>query len=220
MGWCSVSERVAVGVLASGSGTNLQALLDACEAPDFPARIAVVLSNRPKAFALERARRAGIPTEVVLRRDHPSRADWDAAAVSRLQAYGVEWVCLAGFMKIVTPTFLASFPDHVLNIHPSLLPAFRGLHAQAQALAAGVRVAGCTVHLVDAGTDTGPIIIQGAVPVLQGDDEDALKARILSVEHRVFPLALRWAAEGRLSLVDGQLVVDLLPTEARWIWKD
>jgi phosphoribosylglycinamide formyltransferase-1 len=202
-----MGEPARVAVLASGSGTNLQALIDACASPVFPAEIAVVLSNRPKAFALERARAAGIATEVVLRRDHRERSAWDAEAVRRLRGHGIDWVCLAGFMRIVTPEFLDAFPHRVLNIHPSLLPAFRGLNAQEQALAAGVRIAGCTVHLVDAGTDTGPIIVQGAVPVRHGDDAAALGARILALEHQLFPLALRWAAEGRLSIDSGKVSV-------------
>ncbi|MFT4622834.1 MAG: phosphoribosylglycinamide formyltransferase-1 [Myxococcota bacterium] len=214
-----MAERVPVGVLASGSGTNLQALLDACNAPGFPARVAVVLTNRGRAGALDRARQAGVPTEVVLRRDHPDRAAWDAEAVRRLQAHGVQWVCLAGFMRLITPTFLDAFPNRVLNIHPSLLPAFPGLDAQGQAFAARVRITGCTVHVVDAGTDTGPIVIQGAVPVRPTDDPDALKARILKVEHQIYPRALRWAADGHLTMADGAVhVSDQAIESATWVW--
>jgi phosphoribosylglycinamide formyltransferase-1 len=196
-------------VLISGSGTNLQALLDACAAPDFPARVAVVISNRRDAYGLERARAAGVPAVWVPHRGK-ARADFDAELVAALREHGAQWVCLAGFMRIVTPVFLDAFPQRVLNIHPALLPAFPGVHAQAQALAAGVKVAGATVHFVDAGTDTGPIIAQGAVPVLDDDDEDALKARILAVEHELYPRALRQAVEGRLR-VEGRRVV-VLPT--------
>jgi len=192
-------SRVPVAVLVSGSGTNLQALIDATADPTHPARIVVVVADRPKAFGLERARRAGIPTEVVLKRDHPDRAAYDAALAQTLTRYGVEWVCLAGFMKVVGSPMLEAFPDRILNIHPALLPAFPGLHGPAQALAHGVCIAGATVHLVDEGMDTGPIVIQGAVPVLEGDDEHTLAQRILTrVEHVIYPRALRWAAEGRL----------------------
>lgn len=203
------SWKTPVGVLISGSGTNLQALLDACAAPDFPARVAVVISNRRDAYGLERARAAGVPAVWVPHRGK-ARADFDAELVAALREHGAQWVCLAGFMRIVTPVFLDAFPQRVLNIHPALLPAFPGVHAQAQALAAGVKVAGATVHFVDAGTDTGPIIAQGAVPVLDDDDEDALKARILAVEHELYPRALRQAVEGRLR-VEGRRVV-VLPT--------
>ncbi len=193
---------VPVAVLVSGSGTNLQALIDATQQPGHPAHIAVVLADRPKAFGLERARRAGIPTAVVLKRDHPDRASYDAALVAALQEHGVKWVCLAGFMKLVGAPLLDAFPDRILNIHPALLPAFPGLRGPAQALAYGVQIAGATVHVVDAGTDTGPIIVQGAVPVLPSDDKDALAGRILGgVEHVIYPRALRWAAEGRLRVV-------------------
>lgn len=204
-----MTERVPVAVLVSGSGTNLQALLDATAAEDHPARIAVVLADRPKAFGLQRARDAGVPTELVLKRDHPDRAAYDEALVAALRRHGVQWVCLAGFMKLVGPAMLAAFPGRILNIHPALLPAFPGLHGPRQALAAGVRIAGATVHLVDEGMDTGPIVVQGAVPVRADDDEASLAARILhQVEHRVYPLALRWAVEGRLSVHAGVVRVD------------
>ncbi len=196
------TARVPVAVLVSGSGTNLQALIDATHAPDHPAQIAVVLADRHKAFGLERARRAGIPTEVVLKRDHPDRSAYDEAVADRLRAHGVDWVCLAGFMKVVGPPILAAFPDRILNVHPALLPAFPGLHGPAQALAHGVQIAGATVHVVDDGMDTGPIVAQGAVPVVPGDDDEALGQRILhGVEHVIYPRALRWAASGKLRVV-------------------
>jgi phosphoribosylglycinamide formyltransferase-1 len=191
-------SRVRFGVLASGSGTNLQALLDATVDRSFPAEIGVVISDRRHAFALERAREAGVPAVHVPRRPHPSREAHDAAVVAALRAHDVQWVALAGYMRLITSTFLEAFPQRVLNIHPALLPAFPGLHAQRQALEAGVRIAGATVHFVDDGMDTGPVVIQGAVPVLPTDDEAALGARILSVEHVIYPRAVRWAAEGRL----------------------
>lgn len=214
----SEDGRVAVGVLASGSGTNLQALLDACANPSFPARIAVVLSNRKDARALNRARAAGVPALFLPKRRQTSRAAYDASLVAALRDHGVLWVCLAGYMRLVSPTFLSAFPDRVLNIHPALLPAFPRLHAQQQALDHGVRIAGATVHFVDGGCDTGPVICQGAVPVFQDDDATSLSARILTVEHQLYPRALRMAVEGRLVLRGRLVEVDLRPGESRWLW--
>ena len=213
-----IGAPVRVAVLASGSGTNLQALLDAASAADFPAEIAVVLSNRPKAYALERAQQAGIPVEVVRVRDFEDRQSYDAEVVRRLKQHRVEWVALAGYMRLVTDVFLNAFPNRVLNIHPSLLPAFTGLHAQEQTLEYGVRVGGCTVHLVDAGTDTGPIIGQAVVPIEAGDTPDDLKARILVQEHRLYPLCLRWAVEGRLTVEGRRVHVALGSGERTVLW--
>ena len=193
-----------VGVLISGSGTNLQALLDACAEPDFPGQIAVVISNRRDAGGLERARSADVPAEWHTHRGHADRSAYDAVLVDALRAHDVEWVCLAGFMRLLTPTLLDAFPQRVLNVHPSLLPAFPGMHGARQALEAGVRVAGCSVHLVDHGTDTGPIVAQGAVPVLPDDDEPTLQRRIQRMEHRLYPRVLRWACEGRIEVEDGR----------------
>lgn len=202
-----------MAVLVSGSGTNLQALIDATRAPDHPARIVLVISNKRDVYGLERARAAGIPAEVLPNRGYPDRESYDAALVRLLRTHGVEWVVLAGFMRLVTPTLLDEFPWHVLNIHPALLPAFPGLHAQEQALASGARISGATVHLVDAGTDTGPVIAQGAVPILPGDDIDTVRARILRMEHRLYPMVLRWAAEGRIQVEGREVRVDLPPGE-------
>ena len=209
--------RVPVGVLISGSGTNLQALLDAAAAPDFPAEIAVVIANRADAYGLERARAAGVPTRIVPHRGR-SREDFEADLLHALDAHGVEWVALAGFMRLLTGGFLGRYPGRVLNIHPALLPAFPGTHAQEQAWKAGVRIAGATVHLVDEGTDTGPIILQGAVGVRPDEDCDALKDRILAIEHQLYPRALRWAAEGRLHLEDGRLHLDLPDGEQAYLF--
>lgn len=192
-------SRVPVGVLLSGRGSNLQALLDACATPGFPARVAVVISNRAQAGGLERARAAGVPTRVVSHQAR-TREDFEQQLVATLRDYAVRWVCLAGFMRLLTPHFLAAFPNRVLNIHPSLLPAFPGRDAQGQAFRAGVRVSGATVHLVDAGTDTGPIVLQGAVGVRATDTEDVLRERILQMEHQLYPRALRLAVEGRISV--------------------
>jgi len=189
-----------LGVLVSGRGSNLGAILQAIEAGSLDAEVSLVISNKAKAKALERASEAGVPTAVVRHREYADRARFDAALVSRLQEAGVQWVVLAGFMRILTPTFLDAFPSRVINIHPALLPAFPGVDAPAQAIAHGVRVSGCTVHLVNEGVDAGPIVAQAAVAVQQGDSRDDLAARILEQEHRLLVEALRWVAEGRLHL--------------------
>jgi phosphoribosylglycinamide formyltransferase-1 len=207
-----VTARVAV--LVSGSGTNLQALLDAAADPWFPADIVKVVSNRADAGGLERAARAGVPRGVVDHRGR-SREDFEAALADELG--DVDLVCLAGFMRVLGAGFLARWPGRVMNIHPALLPAFPGMHGPRQALAYGVVQAGCTVHLVDAGVDTGPILAQASVPVSPGDTEATLAARILAMEHRIYPMCLRWMAEGRVT-VDGRVVtVALAPGEARWL---
>ncbi|HEX7968841.1 MAG TPA: phosphoribosylglycinamide formyltransferase, partial [Stellaceae bacterium] len=190
--------RLKVAVLISGRGSNLQALIDACARPDFPAVIRLVLSNRADAAGLERARRAGIATQVIPHHDYATRDAFDAALDSALQGAGIELVCLAGFMRLLGADFVERWRDRVINIHPSLLPAFRGLDTHARALAAGVRFTGCTVHFVRAAVDDGPIIVQAAVPVLPGDDSETLAVRVLAAEHRAYPLALRLIAEGRV----------------------
>jgi phosphoribosylglycinamide formyltransferase-1 len=192
---------LALGVLVSGSGTNLQAILDAVAAHQLDAELRLVLSNKADALALDRARKAGVPTRVLSHKDFAHREAFDQALVEALREAGVEWVVLAGFMRVLTPTFLRAFPDRVLNIHPALLPAFPGVHAQAQALAYGVKVAGCTVHFVDQGVDTGPIVAQRAVSVEDDDTPETLAARILAQEHELLVEVLRLAAAGRLELV-------------------
>ena len=195
-------------VLVSGSGTNLQAILDAVAAGTLDARVRLVISNEPNAKALTRAAAAGVATRVIPHGGFATRADYDASLVAVIRkaigglAHG--WIVLAGFMRILTPTFLEAFAHRVINVHPSLLPAFPGVHAQRQAIAYGVRVAGCTVHLVDAGTDTGCILAQAVVPVLDGDDEDALGARILRREHELLPAVLGWIASGALQIDEGK----------------
>lgn len=192
--------RKRTGVLVSGNGTNLQALIDAARSEDYPAEIAVVISNVAGARALERARDAGIPSEIIPHGNYPDRAAFDRALLEALQRHRIEIGCLAGFMRILGQTFLRDFGGPVLNIHPALLPAFPGLHAVRQAIAYGAKISGCTVHLVDEGTDTGPVVAQAAVPVLDGDDEAGLAARIHAEEHRLYPVALRKVAEGRAIL--------------------
>lgn len=190
-----------LGVLASGSGSNLQALLDACAAGALQAQVAVVICNVAGARCLERARGAGVPT-VLLPHQGLKREEYDTKLVAALQEHGVELVCLAGFMRIITAALLRAFPDRVLNIHPALLPSFPGMHGARQALQAGVRVAGCTVHFVDEGTDTGPILVQAAVPVLPDDTEESLQARIHAQEHTAYVRAVRLVLLGAVELVD------------------
>jgi phosphoribosylglycinamide formyltransferase-1 len=196
--------RLRIAVLVSGSGTNLQAILDAVQQGDLPVEIALVISNREGVAALGRAERAGVPTLTISHRDYPNREAFDQKLIATLAAAGVSLVVLAGFMRLLTATFIAAFPSRIINIHPALLPAFPGIHAVRQALAHGVKVAGCTVHFVDAETDSGPIIAQAAVPVLDDDDESALSARILREEHRILVAALHAFAEGRLQIVAGE----------------
>ncbi len=201
---------IRIGVLISGAGTNLQAILDACREGRIPGQVAVVISDRADAFGLERARRAGVEAVHIDPAAYPTRTAFDEALVERLQAHAVDLVCLAGYMRLVRRPMLTAFPNRILNIHPSLLPAFPGLDAQRQALEYGVKVAGCTVHFVTAGVDEGPIVLQAAVPVLEGDTVEDLRARIQAEEHRIYPEAVRLFAEGRLA-VEGRRVRILDP---------
>jgi len=196
-----------IAVLVSGSGTNLQALLDAAARGELaPAEIVCVISNRPGVRALERAAAAGVPALVVDHKQFPGREPFERALLASLAEHRVEAVVLAGFMRLLTSGFLDRFPDRVINIHPSLLPAFPGVDAQRQAFEHGVKVTGATVHFVDAGLDAGPIILQAAVPVLDGDDVETLRARILEREHELLPRALALLAAGRLTR-DGRRVL-------------
>jgi phosphoribosylglycinamide formyltransferase-1 len=200
--------RLNLGILISGRGSNMQALVEACRKGGIPADIRLVLSNRAKAAGLGFAAAAGIATAVVPYRDHPDRASFDASLDAALKGAGVDFVCLAGFMRLLTPGFIAAWRDRMINIHPSLLPAFPGLDTHRRALEAGVKLAGCTVHFVRFETDTGPIVAQAAVPVLPGDDEARLAARVLAAEHRIYPLALRLIAEGRVRVAGEKAIVD------------
>jgi phosphoribosylglycinamide formyltransferase-1 len=195
-----VARLITLGVLVSGTGSNLQAILDAVAAKTLDARVAVVVSNVPGAGGLERARAAGVEAVVVDHTAYTDRRAFDAALVEVLRARGVEVVVLAGFMRLVTDVLLGAFPMRVVNVHPSLLPAFPGVRSQKQAFDYGVKVAGCTVHLVDGGTDTGPIVAQAAVPVEAGDDAESLRLRILAREHELLPRVLQWMAEGRVTV--------------------
>ncbi len=196
-------DALKVAVLISGRGSNLQALLDACADPAYPARIVRVISNVAGAFGLERARAAGVETQVIRHKEYDSREAFDAALDQAIRASGADVVCLAGFMRLLTPGFTAAWQGRLVNIHPSLLPSFKGLHTHQRALEAGVKLHGCTVHLVTPDLDGGPILAQAAVPVLPGDDEDSLAARVLEQEHRLYPLALRLLAEGRVRVENG-----------------
>lgn len=194
-----------VGVLASGSGTNLQAILDGCRDGDLAAEVAVVVVNVPDAKAKDRALAAGVPALVVDHRAFGSREDFDRAVLAALKLHRVDLVCLAGFMRLLSPVLVEAYQNKILNIHPALLPAYPGLHAQRQALEGGARFTGVTVHLVDAGTDTGPILLQAVAPVLPTDDEATLSARLRALEHRLYPAAVKLFAEGRVR-VEGRKV--------------
>jgi phosphoribosylglycinamide formyltransferase-1 len=198
-------------VLASGRGSNLQAILDESAAGRLAAAVRVVVSDVRDAFALERARRAGVPAVVVDPKGCGTKADYERRVAAALLEHGVELVVLAGYMRICGPELLAAFPGRILNIHPSLLPAFPGLDVQRRAIEGGARFSGCTVHFVDAGVDTGPIVAQAVVPVLDEDTAETLAARILRQEHRVYPHAIRLFAEGRLR-VEGRRVLVSTPT--------
>ncbi len=199
-------KAVVLGVLVSGNGTNLQAIIDRIASGNLTASVACVISNKGDAYALERARNHGIPAIHLNHKEYANREAYDAALVATLREHGVELVILAGFMRILTPTIIDSFSNRIMNIHPALLPSFPGLDAQKQAIEYGVKVSGCTVHFVDAGCDTGPIIIQSVVPVLDDDTEESLSQRIHKEEHRIYPEAIQLFAEGRL-IVNGRRVV-------------
>jgi phosphoribosylglycinamide formyltransferase-1 len=198
---------LALGVLASGRGSNLQAILDACARPGFPAHVAVVVSDRERALALERARSAGVEALWVNPKDFGDREAYDLALVHELERRRVGLVCHAGWMRILSPAYVRAFAGRALNVHPSLLPAFPGLHAQRQALEHGAKVAGATVHFVDEGVDTGPIVLQAVVPIEPTDTEEMLSARILVQEHRLYPEAIRLFAEGRLQIQGRRVIV-------------
>jgi phosphoribosylglycinamide formyltransferase-1 len=215
--------KLKAGVLISGRGSNLLALLQACAAPDFPAEIALVISSRAAAAGLAHARQFGVPCKVIPHRDYPDRESFDRMVSAALEAAGIELVCLAGFMRIFSPWFPARWSGRIVNIHPSLLPSFRGLNVQQQAIDAGVRVSGATVHFVTENLDGGPIVAQAAVPVRQDDSVDTLSARILKAEHELYPLVLRWFGERRVRLMPipgkpDRVVVDGVAPDATILW--
>jgi phosphoribosylglycinamide formyltransferase-1 len=196
-----------LAVLISGRGSNLQALIDAAQQPGFPAQIACVISNKPDVQGLDRARAANIPAQVINHRDYPTREKFEEALDAKLAEIGVQLICLAGFMRILTPWFAERWQDRLINIHPSLLPAFPGLDTHQKALEYGVKFAGCTVHFVRAEMDHGPIILQAAVPVLQDDTEETLSARVLAAEHQIYPEAVRLIAENRVNVLNEKVFV-------------
>jgi phosphoribosylglycinamide formyltransferase-1 len=201
--------RKRVAVLISGRGSNMVSLIEAAKASDYPAEIALVISNRSEAAGLELARRANVPTLVIDHRPYgKDRAAFERVLQHALDEHRIELICLGGFMRLFTADFVLHWQGRMLNIHPSLLPSFPGLDPHGQALRAGVRISGATVHFVIPETDAGPIIAQAAVPVRNGDTADALAARVLAVEHRIYPLALKLVAQGRVRIVDGRCIVE------------
>lgn len=199
--------RAQTAILISGRGSNMAALLSAAKADDYPAEIALVISNNADAAGLKHARDNGIETAVVDHRGHESREDFEAALTEVLKAAKAEIVCLAGFMRLLTDSFVDQWRNKLINIHPSLLPAFKGLDTHARALAAGVRIHGATVHFVRPSMDEGPIIVQAAVPVLSDDTEQLLADRVLEVEHKIYPMALAWVASGQARIVREKVVL-------------
>ena len=198
-----------LGVLISGRGSNLQAILDAIDEGRLDAYVAIVISNKKDAPGLERARKAGAATAVLSHEDYDSREAFDEAVLARLSEHDVEVVCLAGFMRILSPVLVRAFPNRLLNIHPSLLPAFVGLHAQKQALEHGVKVSGCTVHLVDEELDHGPILLQQTVPLLEDDTEETLSARILEQEHKLYTDAIRLVLDGKVRVEGRRAIIEI-----------
>ncbi|MEA3465376.1 MAG: phosphoribosylglycinamide formyltransferase [Thermodesulfobacteriota bacterium] len=203
-----MAEKLRIGVLASGGGTNLQSIIDGCENSSINGHIVTVISNNPDAGALQRAANTGISTQCINHREFDQRDKFDAQVVAALKEKKVELVVLAGFMRIIGQRFLDAFPGQIMNIHPALLPAFPGLHVQQKALDYGARFAGCTVHFVDGGVDTGPIIAQAVVPVLDNDTENTLSARILVQEHKLYPQAIQWFAQGALRIEGRRVTID------------
>ncbi len=201
-------ERLKTAILISGRGTNMQALIEECAAPDAPAEIVFVLSNVPGAPGLERAKDAGLTTGVLDHREFGDRESFEDALSATLEGHGVEFICLAGFMRLLTNRFVDHWRDRLINIHPSLLPAYPGLDTHERAIADGIKFVGCTVHFVRVEMDAGPIIIQSAVPVLPDDTPETLAARVLAEEHKCFPFALRQAAMGNIRIVNEKVIVD------------
>ena len=203
-----MGENLKLAVLISGRGSNLQALIEAASTTAFPAEIVCVISNNAGAGGLERAAAAGLSTAVVPHRDYPDRESFESSLSEEIRSSGAELVALAGFMRLLTATFVEEWSNQLINIHPSLLPAFKGLHTHERALEAGVRYTGCTVHYVRPEMDEGPVIVQAAVPVLPGDDADTLAARVLKQEHVIYPLAVRLIAENRVRVEAERAMID------------
>ncbi|HCF17032.1 MAG TPA: phosphoribosylglycinamide formyltransferase [Rhodospirillum rubrum] len=204
----STAPRKRVAVLISGRGSNMEALIAACADPAFPAGIVSVISNRADAKGLERAQAAGLSTTVIDHKAFAGREPFEAALSAHIEAVGADIICLAGFMRLLTAGFVTRWQDRMINIHPSLIPAFRGLHTHERVIEAGVRVHGCTVHFVRAEMDDGPIIVQAALPVRPDDTADSLGARVLTREHQIYPLALRLLAEGKVRVEGNRAIID------------
>lgn len=209
------SKVIKLGVLVSGRGSNLQAIIDSIEAGKLPAKIEIVISDKEDAYALTRAKNHGIPALFVDPKSFGSKEEFEKAIGDELDKRGVELICLAGFMRILSPYFVSRFKNRIINIHPALLPSFPGLHGQRQALLYGVKIAGCTVHFVTEEVDAGPIIIQAAVPVYDDDTEETLSARILEYEHKIYPMAIKLIAEGRVRIEGRRVLIDGVKKE-RW----
>lgn len=208
-----------LGVLVSGSGSNLQAIIDNIESGKLSSKIAVVISNNPQAYSIERAKLHKIPYEIIEHKNFPTREEFDRKLVEILKSYNVDLVVMAGFLRVITKTLLDAFPMRIMNIHPALLPAFPGLHVQKKALEYGCKFAGCTVHFADEGVDSGPIIIQGVVPILDDDTEDTLSKRIFSVEHKIYSTAIKLYEENRISIVGRRVIINpaLSPDEKNFL---
>ncbi|MFC1767394.1 phosphoribosylglycinamide formyltransferase [Candidatus Margulisiibacteriota bacterium] len=201
------NEKLRIGVLVSGRGSNLQAIIDSIEGGDIPAEIAVVISNVPGVLALERAEKHGIRTAVVDSKQFENKGKYEEQVIKTLKDETVNLICLAGYMKLLSPEFIEEYKGRIMNIHPALLPAFTGLHVQEKALEYGVKFSGATVHFVDEGCDTGPIILQAVVPVLDDDTEETLAARILEQEHKLYPQAVKLYAEGKLKMKGRRIII-------------
>ncbi|WP_113261477.1 phosphoribosylglycinamide formyltransferase [Agrobacterium cavarae] len=202
------APRKRVVVFISGGGSNMVALAQACREPDFPAEVACVISDKPTAGGLDKAQGFGIPTLVFERKNYASKGEHEAAILAALGELAPDIICLAGYMRLISGEFIAPYEGRIINIHPSLLPLFPGLHTHQRAIESGMKITGCTVHFVTEGMDEGPIIGQAAVPVVAGDTEDTLAARVLTVEHKLYPLALRLLAEGKVRMDGGKVVRD------------
>lgn len=203
----NLAHKKRVAVFISGNGSNLQALIDAAAVPDYPAEIALVISNKEDAYGLTRAKNAGIATEIIPHKQYSTRDAFDAALDSTLRKHRIELVCLAGFMRLLTTFFVEKWYGRMINIHPSLLPLFKGLDTHQRALDEGVRFSGCTIHFVVPDMDSGPIILQAAVPILQHDTAETLRHRVHSAEHQIYPRALQWLASGQLTIQENKVIV-------------
>ncbi len=201
-------KKLKIAVLISGRGSNLQAVIDACKTPIFPVEIVLVISNNPDAKGLARAYKAKIPSKVINHKDFSSRAEFDNALHESVSASGAELICLAGFMRLLTADFINKWPNKIINIHPSLLPVFKGTNAHEQAIAAGVRITGCTVHFVVPEMDSGPIILQAALPIHQKDTAETLGAKVLKLEHRCYPIAIHWIAEDKVKVEGNRVILE------------